>query len=107
MLLCVGACVRACTLVCLIGNPLHEMERAVVLIPFPAETSLAVLLPTRWDPLQSMLSTDQMRFAYVRALVDVTNRVGVDVRAIRHVAQGLVIGSIATRHIAPGLSRRR
>ena len=35
-----------------------------------------------------MLSTDQMRFAYVRALVDVTNRVGVDVRAIRHVCAG-------------------
>ena len=57
--------------------------------------------------LQSLLSADQMRFAYVRALVDMTNRVGVDVRAIRHVAQGLVIGSIATRHIAPGLTRRR
>ena len=54
-----------------------------------------------------MLSTDQMRFAYVRALVDVTNRVGVDVRAIRHVAPGLAIDSIATRHVAPGLVRRR
>jgi hypothetical protein len=51
-----------------------------------------------------MLSTDQMRFAYVRALVDVTNRVGVDVRAIRHVAPGLAIDSIATRHVAPGLA---
>jgi hypothetical protein len=48
-----------------------------------------------------------MRFAYVRALVDMTNRVGVDVRAIRGVAQGLVLGSIATRHIAPGLTHRR
>ncbi len=109
--MCVRACGWVSVNVCMCACVRMRMHACVPhRLPFArngARVSTPLSLVFLPAGLQSLLSADQMRFAYVRALVDVTNRVGVDVRAIRHVAPGLAIGSIATRHIALGLTRRR